>query len=493
MKLLPIRQRLTTRHLLVLFPLGLVFALALRPIDETDLWWHLKAGEWMLQHRAIPRTGLWSWIAESRPWITHEWLFEVCAAALHRLAGPMGLIVAKALCITAAFAFVLRHARLRSGSAGLCALLVLVGAIISSPFWSERPQVITFAFAAFFLLALDRWERGERRSLWVLAPLVVVWANFHAAYITAFLLLALYAAAQVLEQGWARWRGQAAEWGKARHLGLVAGASALGALINPHGVEILIYPFRYLRFTALTRFVAEWSSPNFHDARMQAFALFLLATLAVLALSPLRPRPARMLLSLFLAVLALFSIRNMPLMVIGFVPLMAEHLRPLWDGVPAARAAAPARPAREVGQVALLNWVLLGILVLFIVACIPPPGKGLTVTEGLPVKAVRHLKQHPMPGRMLNFYDWGGYLIWELSPQYKVFIDGRSDVFGQQIMEDVGDVFTVKRNWRQVLDKYDIDWVLWRRDRAFAQLLYVSPEWQVSYEDDLAVIFTRKP
>ena len=64
MKLLPIRQRLTTRHLLVLFPLGLVFALALRPIDETDLWWHLKAGEWMLQHRAIPRTGLWSWIAE---------------------------------------------------------------------------------------------------------------------------------------------------------------------------------------------------------------------------------------------------------------------------------------------------------------------------------------------------------------------------------------------------------------------------------------------
>lgn len=484
----PIWKRLTTRHLLALFPVGILFALALDRVDDTDVWWHLKAGQWMLQHHAIPRVGLWSWIGVGRPWVAHEWLSEVGMAALWQAAGARGLIVAKAALIAAAFAVVLRHARLRSGSPALAGLFALAAGLTSGPFWSERPQLFTYLLIAWLLLAVERWRRGERRHLWLVPGVVLLWVNLHAGYVMAFFFLALTGAGEAAEQLWARRQGGELDWRRLRHLGAVAGVSVLAALANPHGVEALLYPFRYLGFSANNNGIAEWLSPNFHEARYQAFALVLLAGLAGLICSPRRPRPGDLLAVMLLTVMALFSQRNIPILLIVLAPIAAEH----WAAVLAqGSAGGPAEPAGA--QLPAANWILLAALAAMVAMRLPLARPELLVrTDNRPVEAIRYLEQHRMAGRMFNWYDWGGYLIWRLDPQYQVFIDGRADVYGQEILSDVITVNRLQPGWQKVLEKYRPDWILWPADSPLAEVLSRSPAWRETYRDHMAVIYVRE-
>ncbi|MDH7568193.1 MAG: hypothetical protein QHJ73_01235 [Armatimonadota bacterium] len=480
--------RLTTRQLLVLFSVGLLFAMALEKAGDPDLFWHLKTGQWMLAHRAVPRTGLWSWAGENLPWTTHEWLFQVVVAALFSLAGWGGVILLKAALIAAAFAVVLDHARQRSGSVGSPALLALISGILTIPFWSERPQLVTYAFTAWLLRLLWEWDTGRRRHLWGVPPLVLLWANFHGAYFLALVLLATYFAAELLKRFWQCENGCGGS--RPRHLAAVAGASVALAAVNPHGVGILLYPFQYIGFTSLTHFVAEWFPPNFQQWPMRLFALFILAVVGTLAASPNRPRPADLLLVLLLIGMSLLAVRNVPLALIGLTPILAEHLRAL-----ARRATLPPAESHSVGGAAIaLNWTLLLLLLGLCIARLPigKPTEVLLNTEKQPVAAVAWVKSRPLPGRMCNFYDWGGYLIWELSPRYQVFVDGRTDVYGQELMAEYHKLWQLKPGWRQVLDQYQIDWVFWKAQAPLTEALALCPGWRQVYRDDLAVIFVRQ-
>jgi hypothetical protein len=486
----PLSRWLTTERLLILFAPGILVLLSLNKIGDPDLWWHLKTGEWILDHRAIPRNGLWSWVGEEREWLTHEWLFDVLAAGLYRLAGLPSLVVAKAVLVGVAFLIVARHARARGGSAGLACLLTLWAGYATIPFTTERPQLLTYVLTAFFLWVLDGWQRGERRTLWMLAPLVMIWANLHGAYVVAFLLLGAYGVGEIAVQG-RRWAdGQPVEWSRARHLGIVAAASLVLALVNPHGIALFTYPFRYLGAKTLTRYVQEWFSPDFRDPRFQPFGLFLVFTLATMAASPLRPRVSRLLVLLLFTTLALYSQRNVPLVLIAAVPMLAEHLAPL-----AGERARAKTALRPLGQLSAVNWVALAVLLLLIGWRLPrgPEWRDPVWPDTVPKGAVSYLKAHSMPGRMMNHYAWGGYLIWTLAPQYKVFIDGRADIYGDEVIEDFVTVWRVRPGWDEVLEKYRIDWMLWPKTAAVAQLLRASPAWQVTYEDKQAVLFTRSP
>lgn len=485
---LSLSRWLTTERFLLLLAPGILVLLSLNKIGDPDLWWHLKAGEWILDHRAIPQNGLWSWAGEEREWLAHEWLFEVLAAGLYRLAGLRALVVAKAVLVGVAFLIVARHARARGGSAGLASVLTLWAGLAALPFITERPQLLTYILTAFFLSVLDGWQRGERRSLWILPPLVMVWANLHGAYVVAFLLFGAYGVGEIAVQG-RRWAdGKPAEWSRARHLGMVAAASLALALVNPHGLALLAYPFRYAGAKTLTRYVQEWFSPDFRDARFHPFGLFLIFTLATMAVSPLRPRVSRLLVLLIFTALALYSQRNVPLMLIAAVPILAEHLAPL------ARERSGGKTAlRPLGQLYAVNWAALAVLLVLIGSRLPrgPGWRDPVWSDTVPKGAVSYLKAHSMPGRMMNDYAWGGYLIWALAPQYKVFIDGRADIYGDEVIEDFVTVWRVQPGWDEVLEKYRIDWMLWPKTSTVTQILRASPAWQVTYEDKQAVLFTR--
>jgi hypothetical protein len=113
----------------------------------------------------------------------------------------------------------------------------------------------------------------------------------------------------------------------------------------------------------------------------------------------------------------------------------------------------------------------------------------LTETEkNFPKKAVDFLITHPEKGNLFNKYCWGGYLIWR---GRKVFIDGRLDVYGEEFMREYIQVEKGKKNWKKILEKYKIKVILWPRGGFLPTLLKESSEWQIIYEDEIAIIFQK--
>jgi hypothetical protein len=110
-----------------------------------------------------------------------------------------------------------------------------------------------------------------------------------------------------------------------------------------------------------------------------------------------------------------------------------------------------------------------------------------------PIAAVEFLKSQRLPGPIYNRYGWGGYLIYQLYPEYRVYIDGRADVYGDAFFTETMHTYDGLGNWREPLNKYGIQTIIIDPDVALSSLLRSDNEWSKVYEDDQAVIFRRIP
>jgi hypothetical protein len=95
-------------------------------------------------------------------------------------------------------------------------------------------------------------------------------------------------------------------------------------------------------------------------------------------------------------------------------------------------------------------------------------------------------------GKMYNLYQWGGYLIWRLYPDHKVFIDGRADVYGDEFIDEYLQVYQLRETWQEPLDEYDVGVVIVDRGSSLSTVLGESAEWIGAYTDEQAVIFVRE-
>jgi hypothetical protein len=106
-----------------------------------------------------------------------------------------------------------------------------------------------------------------------------------------------------------------------------------------------------------------------------------------------------------------------------------------------------------------------------------------------PLGALDYIEAHNLAEkRMYNSYNWGGYLLWR---GYKVYIDGRADVYLDQFMDEYVLAYQLRGDWRRPLDRFDVDYILLESGASFATLLEASDEWERAYRDDQAVIYVR--
>src|SRR6185295_4072457 len=111
--------------------------------------------------------------------------------------------------------------------------------------------------------------------------------------------------------------------------------------------------------------------------------------------------------------------------------------------------------------------------------------------KSFPVAATAFLQQQQPPGPMMNHYNWGGYFIWKLYPQYRVFMDGRADVYGDTLMNEFGSCYYLKGDWSKTLEEWGIRTVVLPPDAPLITALRSSPKWRQIYGDTEAVILTR--
>jgi hypothetical protein len=109
-----------------------------------------------------------------------------------------------------------------------------------------------------------------------------------------------------------------------------------------------------------------------------------------------------------------------------------------------------------------------------------------------PQEAVAFLRAGDYPRRIFVFYDWGGYAIWKLYPEYRVFVDGRADLYGDELMrQSINTVVELRTGWRDVLDTWKLEAILVPPSCAVAQALLLDPDWHAAFRDSKAIVLLR--
>ena len=481
---------LNQRRLLVWIIVLVIFAIDfVRPTD-IDLWWHLKTGELIAQTGTVPLVDPFSYTALGRPWVAHEWLWELGLFTVNRLGGYRLAVVASGLIVTLTYVLLYRLLR-QLGVNELVSTSVVVWAVaLAVPSIGVRPRELSFLFLAFYLSQLWIYRLGTVGNLWSLPIVMAVWVNVHGLFIFGLALLVLFGVGDVLS--WLFTRGK-----PPRHLALVGVATFAVTALNPQGPKMLLYPVGYFLGSDNPSFntVSEFQSPSFHDPFYLVFAVGLLL-LMVLGVSRNRLVDGNTLPVLVFALLALVSERNAPNFALIAAPVLATNLRDrfVW--------ARDLRPLRTSGPKVALNWVLLvGLLGIGAWYSRSANGAqrvqlGLTpLTAGLPVEGARYIEQQQLSGPVFNNQGWGGYLIykWYPDPARRVFIDGRVDMYGKTIVDDYLDVAGIRPGWRKPLDTYGVQTVLTEKDSPLSTLLLADGGWERVFHGDVEDVFARRP
>jgi hypothetical protein len=478
------------RFVLLMAILG-VLAMALRVSVDTDTWWHLRAGAWIVEHRQILMVDPFSLTRLGQPWVYAGWLAQVMLYAAYSAAGYAGLNLLTAVSVTVAFALLwpaLEGRQLQK------AAVVLLAAATSAVYWSARPQIFSFVLTAAFVLILENAGR-RRKSLWLLVPLMTLWANLHGGFVIGLILIVLYAAGSALEvllrsRKLPAWRQLVAQ-ADAR----IWGGTLLGSLVavgaNPQGPKMLLYPFKTVSIGVLQLYIEEWQSPNFHRPEVYPFLLMLLLLIVSLALSTRRKGATELLLIAVFTSMALMAGRNIALFALATAPVLSRHLdsalEPLLQRLPPSKPLNPAVSRR-------LNW-LISVLVLAAVGLKGESPLMLATNQQAvekfePVAAVDFLLERRPPGPLFNSYNWGGYILWRAYPTYLSFVDGRTDLFNDQLLNQYLAAWRAEANWSSILDAWGIKVVLIEPEAPLTSALR-SAGWRQAYASQRAVILTR--
>jgi hypothetical protein len=452
------------------------------PIADPDLGWQLRAGEWIWQHGGPPATDPFAYPNAGRPWVVYSWLGELWFWLLATHVGFHALVLACATVVAATFVVVLRTSREAGAAPAAAYAATVVGVLATAPYTSERPGMASFLLAAVYARALLRWRRGESGAPWILVPLMALWANVHVFFVFGLAWLwatvAWTAAESVIVRRAApdrRWRGL---------LVTAIGASAV-TLVNPYGWTLLAHVVEISHHPVAIPVIVEFSSPDFHAAGLFVLPL-LLALVAVLAAGTERPDPFLTVLVTGHLALALYTQRYVPLLAIVAAPLVGRAATSAL-GLDAAGNAPFTRPHAVAHAAIAAGFLVLAATAVPTHAALEPnlrPGE-------FPVDAVRFLRRQPNLGRLLNSFNWGGYLIYTLYPDYQVSIDGRTTVYGEDETLAYLDMHFVRDGWRAYLSHWHPDVILWERRGALAVALGESPDWVRVYGDDTAVVFLR--
>jgi hypothetical protein len=432
--------------------------LALFPIKSVDAYYHLAVGKWILETGEIPSRGVGSATFGSEPWHDNEWGFQVFAAALGKTErdrdgvlvltrrGRISLILMRAAFCALTLGS-LSAALRRMGVSGLAralALWLLAFLTFGNLFWDVRPQIVSYAIFAAILWLLEEDRAGRRFAVPAILAATALWANVHAAFPVGVVLVGAEAIGSL-------WDGRRDRDARRRGLRLLGAAALmpLAAALNPHGFEQVTHPLRYVFQPEIHAGNAEWFPPDFRRLPL------LLGTLAWAIVSWGRARPLRaaeiLRIAVFLA-LSTTALRHLPFAAMVFVSAGARAAASAWrfDRVPRWGGAG----ALAIAIVALSGSKFVG----------PFPRFEESMVRPMPERAVRFLVREAVEGNGFNAYRFGGFLMFRMYPEERVFMDGRNDLYGMFRHRVYNPILFAEPGWEKRLDeavaRFDIGWIL---------------------------------
>jgi hypothetical protein len=455
--------------------LGVATAAVLGLRSDPDLWGHMRSGFDFLDTFTVPSTDIYSFTADQR-WTNHEWLFDVVVALIYRGMGPVGFSVAAALLAMASIA-VSRVTARGAGVGGwrldaLTAGVFLFG--IAPLLQTFRAQEISALLFLVLLRCIRAFDAGRHRSMWMLPPLFLVWANIHGGWVLGGTILAIWALA--------RWASSPRDRTRQALIGICALAAG-ATFLNPDGTHLWTFLLDTVRLERTD--IREWH-PVVTSVPM--LIVWCAATAVLVAAAWRAPRGARVYVALA-AFTALSSFRVMRLLPfhVMTVGLMAGP----WLLSPRREAEAePDAPfALRDWMVATLVWALVvggSVARNGQIGCLQPAG-----AFSLDGRAAHFLRDNQAEGRLLVYFDWGEYVLWHLGPRLKVSIDGRREtVYSPQTIARHQTFYKAEPGARAYLEELAPD-LIWLPRKVKVSKLISGWGWQPVFESPESVIWAR--
>jgi len=498
------RIALLVDRILPVLLVAAVACFAVHKIVAHDVWWQLATGEWVLAN-GFPKIDPFSYFAPDRPWIEMRWLYCIGLHLIHKGFGLNALILAKTAVLISTFAllwWLVPGRRRWAASFGVvCALA------IAHTRFQIRPELVTYLLLVVTLLCVYRYKAsGDRRWIYSLLVVQVVWTNAHTLFVLGPAALWIFVGCEWFD---ARFRfapfhrePARLSMDRLRPVAVVAALATAACLVNPYFLEGALFPlqlFREIRSgNALDELIDEFRSP-FEFAGPTYFFVSYLLVAAVSAASfwANRRRASLSLLGIWAAFL--------------YLSVLAQRNISLFGIVAGLSVAANLSQADEAGDLggrvgSALRWSARAACVLFIVIMVPAVASdayyrrtdtakrfGFGVSENrFPIRAMAFVRREGLPVPVLNSLGDGGYVLFEGGPK-SVFIDGRLEVYGSEIIRDALKLLSTGEGVDAIADRLGIATVVVRytHEPGLLQTLARSSDWVPVYFDASHVVFLR--
>ncbi len=506
-------------RLLVLLFFAILSVYCSREIADLDIWLHLKTGEIIAKSGFVPLNDIFSFTMFGKPWINHEWLFQLLAFLSFRAGGPDGLIFMQNIVMAATFLLLLLFG-IRRGHPVFVFVILYLAMLAMAYRFTIRPDIFSLFFLAIYLFILKEYKAQQHILIWTLPLLQVIWVNMHGFSFLGPVLVLMILTAEFIQRTAPlprEWRdAQKMTAGQIQSLSIVLLLMLAASLINPHGLKGATYPLAVLgqisqEGRVVFQYIQELARPiswsNILDLhRFLYYKVLILVSLFSFRVNYRRLTPENILLWIFFLVFSLLAVRNIAYFGIAAVFIIFDNFNTaIKNGAPL-----PQPCSRPWGIVAFYAFVLFlfyyptkGALKYLETASFDFHTYQLksdlwgVARDRYPEEAVRFLLDHPFPKRIFNDFNSGSYLVGTAYPRRRVFIDGRTELYGPEFFIDyVRAGEGRKETIEKLIDRYNIKGFFLtnpQRDLhvGLIRYLYKSPEWSCVYFDDAALIFVR--
>jgi hypothetical protein len=462
-------------------------------LRDGDTGYHIRAGEFILETWTIPERDIFSFRTPPLPWVAHEWLSEIIMAIVHNVSGLTGIVIFFAFFIAIAYLLLFKMLRQESRDVLLGALIVCFAAVSSTPHWLARPHIFSLALTVIWYHLLNEFQYRRKNRLFWLPLLTLLWVNLHGGYIVGILLLGIYVVGNLVS--WITNRRTSSDrfLQNSKTLLFIMIVCVLVSMLNPQGYHILLFPFKVTSDTFLMDHVQEFLSPNFH--KPLPFKYLFLLLIAIVARSRPPVNWIELILILTFTYMALYSVRYITLFVIITAPILIRLIDQMKLEVPTKVSRFLEERSMGLSQMERqTSGYVWSIIALGAVIALVAAGsyQYKFSEEFYPVSAVEFLKKENISGNTFTHDGFGDYLIYAAWPQYRVFIDGRTDMYGADRMKEYLTLAHAMPGWKKIVDKYAFSSILFDTHSPLANALAEDGDWRLIHSDPLASIFLRE-
>lgn len=485
--------------------LGLLISAGLTKIFSFDIWWHLKTGEFISNTLTIPKHDIFSYTAAGNYWVNFEWLSQVFIWNMGKLVGPPGLSVIKffAICFICLTIFKTAKLLVRNDIAALWCSFFAVMAIFDRIVM--RPFLFSLILLPYFCLQLHRYASHKKKYLWELPFVTIVWINLHGGAVLSPLIVFAYAFGETLHVILTKSLKMTAPPGvghrKLIQLWIVGILCTLACCATPYGLESITFPFHHVfELSYIVNFTNEWMNPM--DPRLDPvttqilFKLFLVIVPLSYILGIRTIKFPHLAMTILMAVLAMKGRRFTSYFMLVNLPIVFYNLRDLASNVQGLPGTRNTRAWANLCLFAIISCLALGYGVPTGIGGgrFGESGIGLSKREVAPM--MRFLIENDIRGRVFNPMELGGKFIFARWPAERVFIDGRTPVYGDVFFRDYILSLHNRRFFEELNRKYEFDYIItsgadaWKR-RHMERYFWENPDWKLVYAGQDGFVYLK--